>query len=330
MVYVLLIAGMGLLLFCGDLLVRGSVALAVRLDIPSVVIGLTIVAFGTSAPELVVSLRAALAGSPGIAIGNVVGSNIANVLLVLGVPALITAINCDQPHIKRNMLYVLGASLVFILLCFMGPLAFWHGAILFLLMVVILVESGMRAANRPDPEAVIGHDTIELIDGVSGLPIQSSGIMGCLVAGLIGLPLGAQLTVDSASQIALNFGVSEATIGLTIVAIGTSLPELATTVSAAYRGHIGLALGNVLGSNLFNILAIMGLTAMVTPVPIPDAIKQVDLWIMLAAALAITPFIFSGRSITRLTGLAFVTLYAFYISSAFIPGVSNLFSLYGN
>jgi len=154
--------------------------------------------------------------------------------------------------------------------------------------------------------------------------------MGCLVAGLIGLPLGAQLTVDSASQIALNFGVSEATIGLTIVAIGTSLPELATTVSAAYRGHAGLALGNVLGSNLFNILAIMGLTAMVTPIPVPDVIKQVDIWIMLAAALAITPFILGKRCITRLSGIAFVAIYVVYISSAFMPSASKLISLYGN
>ena len=328
MVYLTLLAGIALLLFCGDLLVRGAVALAVKLEIPSLVIGLTIVAFGTSAPELVVSLRAALAGSPGIAIGNVVGSNIANVFLVLGLPALICATDCNQPFIKRNMMYVLGASLIFITLCFLDPLTFWHGAILFALMIAFLVESGRKAARRSDPESIIGEDAIELIDGVSGLPIQGFGIMGCLVAGLIGLPLGAQLTVSAASDIAHNFGVDEAVIGLTIVALGTSLPELATTLSAALRGHCGLALGNVLGSNLFNILAIMGLTAMVTPVPVPDFIKQVDIWVMLGAALAITPFVLGRGHITRIPGLAFLVFYVTYIYFVFAPRAVDFAALY--
>ncbi len=325
--YLLLVAGIALLLFCGDLLVRGAVALAVKLHLPALVIGLTIVAFGTSAPELVVSLRAALAGSPGIAIGNVVGSNIANVFLVLGLPTLIAATNCDQPFIKRNMLYVLGASVIFITLCFLDPLTFWHGAILFALMIAFLVESGRRAARRPDPEAIIGEEALELIDGVSGLPNQRFGIIGCLAAGLIGLPLGAQLTVSSAAAIAQTFGVEEAVIGLTVVALGTSLPELATTLSAAYRGHCGLALGNVLGSNLFNILAIMGLTAMVVPVPVPEFIKQVDIWVMLAAALAITPFVLRRGQITRLPGLAFVAVYIAYIIFVFMPRANDMVSL---
>lgn len=326
--YLLFIAGVALLLFCGDLLVRGAVALAVKLQLPALVIGLTIVAFGTSAPELVVSLRAALAGSPGIAIGNVVGSNIANVFLVLGLPALIAATDCDQPFIKRNMLYVLGASLVFITLCFLDPLTFWHGAILFALMIAFLVESGRRAAKRPDPEAIIGDEAIELIDGVSGIPHQRFGIMGCLVAGLIGLPLGAQLTVSAAAAIAQSYGVEEAVIGLTVVALGTSLPELATTMSAAMRGHAGLALGNVLGSNLFNILAIMGLTAMVVPVPVPEFIKQVDIWVMLGASLAITPFILGRGQITRIPGIAFVAIYITYLIFVFLPRANDMVTLY--
>ncbi|MCG8652184.1 MAG: hypothetical protein MI861_20260, partial [Pirellulales bacterium] len=224
--------------------------------------------------------------------------------------------------------YVLGASLLFITLCFMDPLTFWHGAILFGLMVAFLVESGRKAAKRPDPEAVIGEETIELIDGVSGLPNQFFGITGCLVAGLIGLPLGAQLTVGSATQIATNFGVDDAVIGLTIVALGTSLPELATTLSAAMRGQCGLALGNVLGSNLFNILAIMGLTAMVTPVPVPEFIKNVDVWVMLGAALAITPFVLRKGHITRIPGLAFVVFYVAYIYFVFMPRADEMATLY--
>ncbi|GAB4231400.1 MAG: calcium/sodium antiporter [Methyloligellaceae bacterium] len=320
----LLIAGLALLLFCGDLLVRGAVALAVKLDIPSLVIGLTIVAFGTSAPELVVSLRAALAGSPGIAVGNVVGSNIANVFLVLGIPALISSIDCEQPFIKRNTAYVLVASVIFAALCFNDPLATWHGAVLFGLMIAFLVESGRRAAQRSDPGDVLGEETIELIDGVSGLPVQGFGILGCLTAGLIGLPLGAQLTVDSAVKIAMNFGIAEAAIGLTVIAIGTSLPELATTVAAAMRGHAGVALGNVLGSNLFNILAIMGLTALVTPVPVPEVIKQMDIWVMLGASGAAAIFILGRRPITRIPGLAFVTFYLAYIIYVFLPRMNGI------
>ena len=330
MVYITLAAGIALLLIGGDVLVRGAVSLAVKLDIPTLVIGLTIVAFGTSAPELVISLRAALAGSPGISIGNVVGSNIANILLVLGVPALIAATNCDQPFIKRNTLYVIGASLLFIWLCQRGPLAFWHGAVLFGLMVAFLVESGRRAARRSDAATVIGEEAIELIDGVSGVPHRNWTIAAFLAIGLISLPIGAQMTVSSASVIAKDFGVSEAAIGLTLIALGTSLPELATTVAAALRGHCGLALGNVLGSNLFNILAIMGLTAMVVPVPVPDVIRSVDVWIMLAAALAITPFVLRRRSITWKIGLVFVSCYLAYISFVFAPRMSEVAAVSGN
>lgn len=327
MVYLTLAAGIVLLLIGGDVLVRGAVSLAVRLDIPTLVIGLTIVAFGTSAPELVISLRAALAGSSGIAIGNVVGSNIANVFLVLGIPALIATTNCDQPFIKRNMLYVIGASLVFILLCYNGPLAFWHGAILFSLMVAFLIESGRRAAKRSDATAVIGEDAIELIDGVSGVPHRNWSIVLFLVIGLIALPIGAQMTVSAASQIARNFGISEATVGLTLIALGTSLPELATTLSAAVRGQCGLALGNVLGSNLFNILAIMGLTAMVVPVPVPEVITRIDLWVMLAAALAITPFVLRRKTISWPAGIVFVSCYLLYISFVFMPRAGQIAQL---
>ncbi len=330
MVYFTLAAGIVLLLIGGDVLVRGAVSLAVKLDIPTLVIGLTIVAFGTSAPELVISLRAALAGSPGIAVGNVVGSNIANIFLVLGIPALIAATNCDQPFIKRNMLYVVGASLLFITMCFNGPLTFWHGAILFGFMVAFLVESGRRAARRSDAATEIGEEAIELIDGVSGVPTHNWVIAMFLIIGLVALPIGAQMTVTAASAIATTFGVSEVTVGLTVVALGTSLPELSTTISAALRGHCGLALGNVLGSNLFNILAIMGLTAMVVPVPVPEVIKSVDIWVMLAAALAITPFVLRAKHITWKIGLVFVSCYVLYISFVFMPRAAQMAAIAAN
>ena len=326
MTYLELATGIGLLLFCGDMLVRGAVSMAIKLGIPTLVIGLTIVAFGTSAPELVVSLRAALSGVPGIAIGNVVGSNIANILLVLGLPALICATNCDQPLIQRNMAYVIGASLLFIMLCLAGPLMFLHGTILFAAMVAFLVESGRRAAQCSDEAMSISREPIEIIDGFQGLPSRSFMVGLFLAIGLIGLPLSATLTVGAAAEIARDFGIGDAAIGLTLVAFGTSLPELATTVTAAIRGHAGLALGNVLGSNLFNILAVMGLTSMVTPVPVPDVIMRVDIWVMLAAALAITPFIINRISITRVTGLVFVSCYMLYIYLVFVPRSSELAS----
>lgn len=326
MAYVSLAAGLTLLLLCGDVLVRGAVALAVRLNIPTLVIGLTVVAFGTSAPELVVSLRAALSGAPGLAIGNVVGSNIANILLVLGLPALICATNCNQPFIKRNMFYVLGASVLFIWLCLIGPLTFWHGLVLFAFMIAFLIDSGRQATDSSSEKAIVGEDTIETIDGLAGLPHKPWLVTSFLIIGIVGLKIGAYLTVDGAVQIAKTFDVSDATMGLTMVALGTSLPELATTVAAALRGHCGLALGNVLGSNLFNILAIMGLTAMVVPVPVPGEIIKLDLWIMLAASLAITPFILRKSHITRAAGFVFLLGYVAYVVTAFMPHSSELAS----
>ena len=329
MAYLELALGIAALVVCGDLLVRGSVALATRLDIPIMVIGLTIVAFGTSAPELVVSLRAVLTGAPGLAIGNVVGSNIANVLLVLGLPALISATNCQQPLIKRNIFFVIFASLLFIALCFYGPLSFIHGAILFAFMILFIIAAGRRAAMFEDEAAVLTEEACEIAEGNAGTA-DSNLIIGLFIAaGLIGLPLGAHLTVSGSTTLAQAYGVSDAVIGLTLVAFGTSLPELATTISAALRGQCGLALGNVLGSNLFNILAVMGLTAMASPVPmpVPDVFLRLDLWVMLGATLAITPFLLKGALFTRGPAFVFVLSYVAYIYYAFLPRMADASTL---
>ncbi len=319
MAYLQIVLGVGILLLCGDLLVRGAVALAVRLGIPTMVIGLTIVAFGTSAPELVVSLRAAVQGLPGIAIGNVVGSNIVNVLLVLGVPALICATNCDLPLARRNLIYVIGASVLFIVLCLSGTLRFWHGAILFAAMIAYLIETGRRSATSSEEAEAISDEAVEFVDGVAGLPGRPALMWSLIAIGLIGLPFGGMLTVNGAAGIARSFGVSETVIGLTLVAVGTSLPEFATNLMSALRAQSALALGNVLGSNLFNILAIMGLSAMLAPMPVPEAIIRVDVWVMLVAALALVPFIFfGGKSITWRWGLVFTAGYVLYVSMLFM------------
>ncbi|QPC44265.1 calcium/sodium antiporter [Kaustia mangrovi] len=317
MIYVGLIAGFAVLLISGDLLVRGSVALALRLGVPAMIVGLTVVAFGTSAPELVVSLDAAMGGAPGIAIGNIVGSNIANVLLVLGIPALIAPTNCNQPFIRRNTCYVIAATLLFIGLCYLSPLGFWDGVVLFGLILLFVLES-MRRVRQCNGRKAAGLDVMEEVEEASSLTDKPL-MMGLLILlGLAGLPLGASLVVDNGSMIARNFGVPEAAIGLTLVALGTSLPELATTVAAALRGHCGVALGNVLGSNLFNILAIMGVTAMVVPVPVPEEMRG-DLWIMLAATLVVVPFAMRRMTITRTAGAAFVVAYLAYIAFVFAP-----------
>jgi cation:H+ antiporter len=321
MAYVGLIGGFVILLASGDLLVRGAVSLTAALGVPALVIGLTVVAFGTSAPELFISVKAALGGLPGLAVGNIVGSNIANVLLILGLPALIAPTRCDQPYVGRNTVYVVAASLLFIAMGLNGPLAVWQGALLFSLIVLFLCECGRRAYAQPQEAALLAavEDDVETVDGVAGLPHGRLTTAAFLLAGLVGLPLSAHLVVDSATRIAGAFGVSEAAIGLTIVAFGTSLPELATTLAAALRGHCALAVGNVLGSNLFNILAILGITAMLTPVTVPDSILRYDVWIMLAAAIAVVPFALRHGTITRVPAALFVAGYCLYVYYVLVP-----------
>ncbi len=298
---VLALAGLALLLVAGDLLVRGAVALSLRLGIPALVVGLTVVAFGTSAPELLVSVQAVLRDAPAIAVGNVVGSNIANILLVLGLPALIAAVDPREHDTRRSYLMMLAASVLLIALCFLGPLHLWHAAVLLVLFGLMLADMA-RDAYRG---RVAIPEEVQEAEGRAPL----SRILLLLALGLIGLPLGADLLVDGAVGIATSFGVSEAVIGLTLVAVGTSLPELATTVMAAIRSRIDVAFGNVIGSNLFNILFILGVTSLFGPVPIDPVFLQRDLWVMLAASLVILPVVFRGWRVNRLGGVALLAGY---------------------
>ncbi|PLX35546.1 MAG: sodium:proton exchanger [Hyphomicrobiales bacterium] len=319
MSYLMLIAGFVVLAATGDFLVHGAVLLANRLGISPLIIGLTIVAFGTSAPELVVSLQAALTGSSSLAIGNVVGSNIANVLLVLGLPAIIRAATCSDKHMERNVAFMLGASFLFAGLCWLGPLHFWHGALLFTLLLVFLLYSYSLAFGNGRNNVEFAEEAEELIKE-SGEASKSMPLTLLLIGiGIIGLPLGAKMTVDGASEIAATLGVSKAAIGLTAVALGTSLPELVTTISCTLRGHGGMAFGNVLGSNMFNILAVMGVTAMVANVPVPDAVLHVDIWVMLGTALLVAPYALNKLCMTRVHGVMFVLAYMAYIALVLAP-----------
>ncbi|MCG8444888.1 MAG: calcium/sodium antiporter [Hyphomicrobiales bacterium] len=322
--YLLLATGLALLVFAGDMLVRGSVSLAEKIGIPSMIIGLTIVAFGTSAPELVVSMKAAVDGFPGIAVGNVIGSNIANVLFVLGVAAVLSSVDCNQPYVRRNAIFMIAATFVFIYFCSLGTLQAWHGLVLLAMLAVYLIETARGAIACKN--AIGGRDCDELegIETIECVPHNPLTVAMFIGVGLVGLPLAAQLTVEGASGVAKSWGVSDAVIGLTIVAIGTTLPELATTVMAAVRREAALAIGNILGSNLFNLLAIMGLTAVVVPVPIAARFMELDLWVMLAASLIIMPFIFARSSMGRTVAVTFLVAYIAYINVLFEPSMVGL------
>lgn len=309
--------GLVILLFAGDFLVKGAVNASLRLGVPALIVSLTVVAFGTSAPELLISVRAVLDGVPGLALGNVVGSNTANVLLVLGLPALISKLYTAQVDTRKSYATMMGVTLLFIALCFVSPLTWIHGLILLAVLAVILWDQARQAlAHR---RSTRGEEEEE----VEGADARMRGwqIAVYLALGLVGLPLGAGLFVDSAVAIAERFGVSDSVIGLTLVALGTSLPELATTVMAAIRRQAEVALGNVIGSNMFNLAAIMGVTALVGPVPVVSPFLAYDLWAMLGASLLLAPFVYSRRrSLTRRWGFALTVLYILYVIMVVLHG----------
>ncbi len=306
------------LLISAELVVRGSVALALRAHVPPLLIGLTIVAFGTSAPELLISAQSALNGLPGLALGNVVGSNVANIFLVLGVPALIYPLATNQPMIRRNTSTMIVVSLIFIGLCATGVLVFWHGALLFTLIVIYLILAGLRVRNKNTNDPTFQE--LADLEEVGNLPDTAVHIIAVLILGLVGLPLSSHFLIESASAIAAMLGVSDSVIGLSIVALGTSLPELATTLSAALHRQSAMALGNVIGSNLFNLLAVMGVTAMIANIPVEPMFLRVNLWVMLASSLAIVPFIFLHKPITRPWGALFTLAYILFIIQSFNMG----------
>lgn len=307
------ILGLIILVLAGDALVRGAVNMALRLGIPALIVSLTVVSFGTSAPELFISIGAILDGAPGIAIGNVVGSNTANVLLVLGIPALISGIDTHLSDTRRSYVMMVFASLWFIALCFFGPLFWVHGLLLLGVLAVILTDQVREA--RVHMRA--GCDTDKAVEGADpSMPWPK--ILMYLGLGLVGLPIGANLLVDAAVNIATSMGVSETVIGLTLVAIGTSLPELATTIMAALRRHAEVALGNVIGSNMFNLLAIIGVSSFFGEIPVAQSFLGFDLWVMLAATLVLGPFVLLRINMTRAMGGILTALYVTYVVTVLV------------
>ncbi len=311
-----LLAGLGLiiLLLAGDALVKGAVNLSLRMGIPALIVSLTVVAFGTSAPELLVSINAVLMDKPGLALGNVVGSNTANALLVLGIPAILSVLHTSTCDTRKTYVFMLIASILFICLAFLGTFTIWSGLVLLAALALVLVALARDAQKHRRAERANPADEVEGAD--PNMPWWKVTLF--LVLGLVGLPLGADILIDNASIIAIQFGVSDSVIGLTLVALGTSLPELATTVVAALRKQADVALGNVIGSNIFNLLGIIGVASLVGPITVDRGFLTFDLWVMLAASLVLVPFVFFKADIGRVWGVVLTAAYLAYVTIVLI------------
>lgn len=307
-VALLLLLGLVLLYYGAEWMVRGSSSLALRLGLSPLVIGLTVVAFGTSSPELFVSLKAALLGQGEISVGNVVGSNICNVGLILGLCALIAPVNVSSQIIRIDTPIMIAVTALAVALLFDGGVSRVEGASMFCLLLAYVVFSIVQARRRP-ADALGAEFAGEMRVSKKGLAAD----LLLVAAGLVLLVLGARFLVDAAVTIARALGWSEAVIGLTVVAVGTSLPELAATVVAASKGEPDIAVGNIVGSNIFNLLGIMGLTAAVVPLEAAD-IGRIDLAVMAGFALALWPMSRSGDRISRPEGALLIAAYAAYLA----------------
>lgn len=314
--------GLVLLIGSGELLVRGSVSLAKQFGIPRIIIGMTIVAFGTSVPELFIGIQSVRSGSPGLAMGNVVGSNIANVLLVLGLPSIIFPTLVKETGIRRNIVMMIIFTGIFIWMSFDGGLTFSDGVTLVFLLSAFLAYQAHHAVKSPGDVELI--DELGELEGVSGGRDPGLKIFIFILLGLVGLPLGANSLVSGSVFVAQAIGVDEALIGLSLVAIGTSLPELAITAVAAFRRHAGVAIGNVIGSNIMNILAVMGISILFAGdagIPVAPNFKGFHLWVMLLSSAILIPFAFMHRTISRTMGAIFLVFYLSYIVYIFKNGL---------
>lgn len=313
MTFVYLIAGLVLLVAGAEVLVRGAAKLAAQFGIPPLVIGLTVVAFGTSAPETAVSVQAAFNGSGDLAIGNVIGSNIANVLLILGLTALVAPLIVSRQLIRLDVPIMIGASLVTYALAWDGSLSRLDGALLFAAVVAytlfLVISSRREKAAEADDEFAKEFGLDEQAKPYAGL-INA----GLVIAGLVLLVLGSNFLVEGAVELARALGLSELVIGLTVIAIGTSLPELATSILAAIRGERDIAVGNIVGSNIFNLLCVLGLASLVSPQAIAVSANALafDFPVMIAVAVACLPIFFAGYTINRWEGLLFIAYYIAY------------------
>ena len=308
-----LVVGLVFLVGGGELLVRGAAALALKADIPPLIIGLTVVSMGTSAPELFASVEAALEGHPGLAIGNVLGSNVANLALILGLTALIRPVTVDRMALRLDIPLMLGASLLFVAVASDLEMTRTEGIGALVLMGLFIASLLRRAKQQDNPD---DGDVPETAGWASK---SAPGLLALIVVGTGGLYFGSEAFVDGASRIALHMGISDHVIGLTVVAFGTSLPEIVASGMAAWRGQSDLAVGNVVGSNLFNLLLVLGTTATIAPLPMEPEVLLWDIWWLLGTAAALIPLaLLSGLRTPRIgrwQGGLFVLAYFVYIGT---------------
>ncbi len=305
-----IVVGLALLAIGGEGVVRGAVGVARRLGLSELLIGLTLVGFGTSTPELMTSIDAALAGSPGIALGNVIGSNIGNILLILAAVVLIRPLSVNPAAVRRDGLIVIAASFALAAMALVfGELNRWIGAA-FVAVLALYIVAAWRLERRGGPVADMHKAESHTHD-----PAPNALWLSLLFAfaGLGLLIWGADLLVEGAISTARVAGISESVIGLTIVAIGTSLPELVATLAAALKGRSDVAFGNIVGSNLYNILGILGVTALIQPLAIPIDIGVVDWAVLIGSACLLLVFAASGRRLTRLEGAILLAFYCSYV-----------------
>jgi len=306
-----LLTGFGLLLLGGELLVRGSVGIALKLQVPKVIIGLTLVAFATSAPELIVSIIAALRGKSDIALGNVVGSNIANIGLILGGTALVFKMSALRLTYRNDWIFLIVANILLGVFLFLGGINRLAGFV----FVVILIGYNVQkiASARKQRNLQIGEEF-----DVDAMPIWKGLLL--LILGAVGLKFGAQLFVGGISSLALNFGLSERFVSVTLVAFGTSVPELAASFMAAKKGESDIAIGNIIGSNIFNILSVLGITAIIKPIVVQNqALVQYDFPVSVLLTVLIIPLmgLFKVDRLDRLEGALLLGLYVVFIVSLF-------------
>ncbi len=311
--YALVAAGFALLILGAEALVHGGVAVARRLNVSPLLIGVTIVAYGTSTPELLVSVQASLEGAYGIAVGNVVGSNIFNILFILGMTAIIAPITVSPSAIARDGTFALMAAGLFIWVAQRMPvMGFAEGALYLAVLLAMILITYAQERQAEEPATVASRHLRER-------QLTHSALLdvGLIAVGIALLIFGADVLLDNAVVIARVNGISETVIGLTLIAAGTSLPELATSVVAAARGNPDIAIGNVVGSNIYNILAILGVASLIGPVEIDPAIARFDMWVMLAATIALLPPLLLGNRMGRTYGLLLLAGYLAYVAYLF-------------
>lgn len=316
MIYWFFLIGLVLLVWGGDLVVRGAVTLAQGLGVSALLVSLTVVGLGTSMPEMVVSIRAALAGAPGIVVGNVVGSNIANSLLVMGLAALIYPMRTPNIHFRRDAIMVIVSALILTLIVFQDVLERMVGIGLVAMVVLYFIYAYLTERDSAPVKAEIKESVTQ------DKAFQIFRSLVFITAGLAMVIIGAKWVVNGALSLAVMAGISETVIGLTIVAVGTSLPELATALMAAMRGQTSVVFGNILGSNIQNILTILGVTAIVQPISIPDQIAHLDIWVMLGATFLMLGFAITKWRLNRVEGGIMLTAYFLYLG--YLAYVENI------